>query len=318
MEPRVFISSTIKDLSYLREGVRDAIEELHYRPVMSEFGEIGYYFDSTAEDSCYLDIKACHLAIIIVGMRYGSLGSNGLSITHNEYLNARTEGIPVIFLVQQEVLIYKKLYEHDNSTKFPDMENPEFTFKLITDFSTASVNNGFVTYSSVNQAKQQIKLQLASLFAKLLTDRRKSTSSETTEILREVINIKQALKKTIEKEFVEATDLLMLERNSMLLTFLKSMFVHSDQAVNLFLKYPSLQLLISAENWNINHNSPMDFSTISDASPNIFIHTVTKRDDEQLSWGIYKESKTVYISSADYKPFVKKYKSLRQKLALPA
>ena len=44
MIPNVFISSTIEDLHYLREGLRDAVNDLAYRPVMSDYGEVGYNF----------------------------------------------------------------------------------------------------------------------------------------------------------------------------------------------------------------------------------------------------------------------------------
>lgn len=42
MIPNIFVSSTIHDLQYLREAVRDTISEIGHRPVMSEFGDIGY------------------------------------------------------------------------------------------------------------------------------------------------------------------------------------------------------------------------------------------------------------------------------------
>ncbi|MCJ7812359.1 DUF4062 domain-containing protein, partial [bacterium] len=42
MIPNVFISSTIKDLHYLRDAIRDLVKELGYRPIMSEYGDIGY------------------------------------------------------------------------------------------------------------------------------------------------------------------------------------------------------------------------------------------------------------------------------------
>jgi hypothetical protein len=41
MIPNIFISSTISDLRYLRDGLREAVSELAYHPVMSEHGEIG-------------------------------------------------------------------------------------------------------------------------------------------------------------------------------------------------------------------------------------------------------------------------------------
>ena len=67
MEPNVFISSTIKDLKYLRDTIRKTIKELGYNPIMSDYGEIGYLPSLSAEESCYLAIKDCQLVIVIIG-----------------------------------------------------------------------------------------------------------------------------------------------------------------------------------------------------------------------------------------------------------
>jgi hypothetical protein len=63
MIPNIFISSTIGDLSYLRDSIRDLIFEIGYAPIMSEYGDIGYSPTSSAEDSCYLTMKNCQLAV---------------------------------------------------------------------------------------------------------------------------------------------------------------------------------------------------------------------------------------------------------------
>ena len=42
MIPRVFVSSTIKDLQHVRDAIRELIMELGYQPAMSEHGEVGY------------------------------------------------------------------------------------------------------------------------------------------------------------------------------------------------------------------------------------------------------------------------------------
>jgi hypothetical protein len=99
--PNVFISSTIADLQYFREALKDAVEELAYRPVLSEFGDVGYLPHASAEDSCYLTMRDCQIAVLIVGKRYGSVSTNGLAITHNEFHTAREQKIPVVCLVDQ-------------------------------------------------------------------------------------------------------------------------------------------------------------------------------------------------------------------------
>ena len=84
MIPNIFISSTIQDLHYLRDAVRDTISDLGYFPIMAEYGDFGFQPTLSVEDSCYNSMKDSHLAIVIIGKRYGSKSSNNLSITHNE------------------------------------------------------------------------------------------------------------------------------------------------------------------------------------------------------------------------------------------
>jgi len=111
MIPNVFISSTIEDLHYLREGLRDAVNELAYRPVMSDYGEVGYLHPETAAESCYRSVKECQIAVIIIGCRYGNPSAEGgVSVTHKEFRTARDEGIPLIALVEKEVMSFKKVF----------------------------------------------------------------------------------------------------------------------------------------------------------------------------------------------------------------
>lgn len=72
MVPNVFISSTIEDLSYLRESIRESILDLACTPVMSDYGDIGYLPQISVEDACYKALKDCQIAIIIIDKRYGS------------------------------------------------------------------------------------------------------------------------------------------------------------------------------------------------------------------------------------------------------
>jgi hypothetical protein len=109
MIPSIFISSTISDLQYLREAIRDTIKEIGYNPVLSDFGDIGYSPFTSAEDSCYLSLKDCQLAILIIGKKYGSLSQHAnLSITQMEFRTAKDLKKPIVCLVDQEVISFKK------------------------------------------------------------------------------------------------------------------------------------------------------------------------------------------------------------------
>jgi Domain of unknown function (DUF4062) len=173
MIPNIFVSSTVEDLRYLRDGLRDAIDELAYNPVLSEYGGVGYLNPSTAADSCVATVQQCQMMVLIIGKRYGNLSNNGLSITHNEMLKAREMRIPIITFVDAEVLAYKKIYEanrHIPVKEFPGMEDPPRTFQLIEEVVAAPFYNGLIAFGSVNDAKGWLKGQIANFVGDRLAE----------------------------------------------------------------------------------------------------------------------------------------------------
>jgi hypothetical protein len=190
MIPNIFISSTLADLHYLRDTIRDAIIELRYRPVMSEHGEIGYIKPTTAASSCYHAVEQCHLMILIVGKRYGSLDSERLSVTHKEYLAAKDANIPTITLVEQQVMHYKEVYDAsataDIWSAFNLMDHPHSTFALLKDINMSDVFNGLVTFTSAADAKEKLKLQIAHFVGERLGDTIAPMSKQIKDILAEI------------------------------------------------------------------------------------------------------------------------------------
>lgn len=203
MIPNIFISSTISDLTYLRDSIRDLIIEIGYTPIMSEYGDIGYSPTCSAEDSCYLTMKNCQLAVLIVGKRYGNISNNGLSITHNEFKSATENKLPVIFLVDQEMISFKKVYElNEGKINIPGVENPNDSFNFIREFMNSEINNGIITFSNTQSAKDNLKKQLAHIFGDLLKNRFDPIKGEIKDILSEISTLKHILLKN-EKELAE-------------------------------------------------------------------------------------------------------------------
>ena len=222
MIPNIFISSTIQDLSYLRDSIRDLILEIGYNPIMSEYGEIGFLPSASAEDSCYLTIRECNLAIIIVGKRYGSLSKNGFSVTHNEFKTARENKIPVIFLVSEEVLSFKRVFEVNSKTddlNFPGMEDPSKLFQFVREFSESEINNGLLQFSTAQSAKIVLKKQLAHIFGDLLNKHFDPIKSEIKDILSEITTLRHILLKKdqdVARQFASALRFLLNEENKLL------------------------------------------------------------------------------------------------------
>jgi hypothetical protein len=195
MVPNVFISSTIKDLKYLRDIVRNTIEELGYNPIMSDYGEIGFLPSQSAEESCYTAIKDCQLVIVIIGKTYGNKGKNGYGITHNEFNTAKEEKVPIIFLVDKEVLIMQKVFQQNPNSELtlPDFDDPKLLFSLIDDFKNSEQNNGFLPFTDTTDISKLIKKQIALIFGDLLKSRGDQEKNRIKDIYTEISTIKHYL-----------------------------------------------------------------------------------------------------------------------------
>jgi len=213
--PLVFVSSTIEDLQHLRDAIRDAIIDLAYQPVMSEYGDIGYLTDRSAAESCYLTARECQIAILILGKRYGSIGDDGRSVTHNEFMAAREHQVPVICLVDREVLTYKKLFEANAGTlKIPGMESPERTFGLIDEIAKATTNNAVLGFATVHEAKALVKSQIAHKVGNLLRRSQDPIGADVRELLAELKTVRHEIAiGTQAPQFMRAARFLLNEAN---------------------------------------------------------------------------------------------------------
>src|SRR5207249_4555795 len=96
---QVFVSSTYEDLQKERQGVIQALLELDCIPAGMEL------FPAADEDQWSLIKKVIDDSdyfIVIVGGRYGAIGSSGISYTQMEYEYAVNQGKPVIGFVHKD------------------------------------------------------------------------------------------------------------------------------------------------------------------------------------------------------------------------
>src|ERR1043165_785810 len=73
---RVFVSSTYYDLKHIRRNLENFLDDMGYEPVLFESGDIPFEHTLEIDDSCYKEIENCHMQILIIGNRYGSIASN--------------------------------------------------------------------------------------------------------------------------------------------------------------------------------------------------------------------------------------------------
>ena len=99
---KVYVSSTIADLTEERRAVLDWLRLARHQAVDS------YLPDSdTVRDSCLDDVAACDLYVLIAGHRYGFQppedNPEGLSITRLEFRRAGECGIPRVALLRTSI-----------------------------------------------------------------------------------------------------------------------------------------------------------------------------------------------------------------------
>lgn len=266
MTPNIFISSTISDLHHLRDAVRDTVLELHYLPRMSEYGDLGYLPTMSAIQSCYQSIRECQLFVLIIGKKYGYLDTNGHSVTHNEFRTAKDLNIPIICLVDQEVNTFKQVFEANpkKKTKYPGMDQPEMTFKLIQEFSSYPENNGYLIYKTISDARDNLKNQLAHIFCDLLLKRFDPIRSEIKDILAEVSTLRHSLLKDEEENvrlFTRVTRLLLDEQYKLLKSVCENVFGGIEFATPSIIKYSSFKTFIAET--NINYKVSNDIENIN-------------------------------------------------------
>lgn len=95
---QVFVSSTYEDLQDERKEVMQALLELDCIPAGMEL------FPASSEDQWTLIqrvIDDCDYYILIIGGRYGSIGSNGISYTQMEFEYALNTGKPIISFIHK-------------------------------------------------------------------------------------------------------------------------------------------------------------------------------------------------------------------------
>ena len=124
-KPRIFVSSTYYDLNHIRNSLDSFIKQFGYESVLFESGNIPFDHFNALDESCYSEIDSCHMLVLIIGGRYGSLSSEYddkddvdsklKSITKKEYEVARTNDIPIYIFVEKAVLAEYETYKNNKN-----------------------------------------------------------------------------------------------------------------------------------------------------------------------------------------------------------
>ncbi|WP_164931534.1 DUF4062 domain-containing protein [Longirhabdus pacifica] len=155
----LFISSTIKDLYFVRQTLGNQIENhLGHTVIMSE----SITFDWSHEDivkSCLQAVSKADIVILIIGNRSGAnISENGISITRAEYRQAKALRKPIITLIVQE-------------TWFLYQQSSDRLHGSIVDFIdevSANFRRNICAFSSSEEAFYYIRAQLSNIFKSYL------------------------------------------------------------------------------------------------------------------------------------------------------
>lgn len=94
----VFISSVIGGFEEHRKAVKEAVELMEHKPVMSEYLAARPYSSNVA---CINEVEQSNIYVLILGSKYGFETDEGISVTHAEFRAARSANRPILAFVQQ-------------------------------------------------------------------------------------------------------------------------------------------------------------------------------------------------------------------------
>jgi len=186
-KPRIFVSSTYYDLKHIRNALSGFIQEIGYDPVLFEHGDISFRHDAPLDESCYGEVKLCHMLVLIIGGRYGSPATGSSadsesiekncsaynSVTKREYEEARKIAIPIYIFIEKNVFSEFKTYKENKDVmgvRYAHVDNVN-VFKLIENIYDQKSNNLIKEFDHVDDIITWLRIQWAGLFAEFITKR---------------------------------------------------------------------------------------------------------------------------------------------------
>lgn len=128
---QIFLSSTYTDLVEERESIIKAVLELYHIPIGMEM------FSAEDEDQWEIirrTIEVSDYYILVLGLRYGSKTSDGISFTHKEYNYALEKKIPVLAFLMNETVALSGDKRDDNLCDIKEFRNAVLTNSKMAQF----------------------------------------------------------------------------------------------------------------------------------------------------------------------------------------
>ena len=210
-KPRIFVSSTYYDLKHIRTSLESFINSFGYEPVLFESGDIFFSHEKPLDESCYNELKNCHMQILIIGGSYGSAESGSKlseedkkdpykvfnSVTKKEFEVALGRKIPIYFFVENGVLAEYNTYKKNRNNKGINYAHVSSVniFTLLDDIYALHNGNFIKGFTKFEDISDWLKSQWAHLMAEFIS--RKTEQIELVKIknsVDELNNVTNSLK----------------------------------------------------------------------------------------------------------------------------
>ena len=165
--PNVFLSSTMYDLSDLRAQLRQFVEGLGWRAVMSEHDSFPIDANETTVGNSRRNVREnADVFVMVVGARYGSVDAEAdKSVTNLEFVEARARGVPVYVFVRKDVLAQLRVWKANPEADYSGVVDTPRIFEFIDSF-----RGGGEVWTSEFATAEDIVNTLRNQFAYLVQD----------------------------------------------------------------------------------------------------------------------------------------------------
>ena len=131
--PNVFVSSTMYDLSELRAQLRQFVDGLGWRAVMSEHDSFPIDPDQTTVENSRQNVREnADIYVMVVGARYGSIDTEAdKSVTNLEFIEARARGVSAYVFVSRDVLAQLPVWKANPEADYSSVVDTPRIFEFI-------------------------------------------------------------------------------------------------------------------------------------------------------------------------------------------
>ncbi len=329
MKPRIFLSSTYFDLKHVRERLERFIENYYFEPVLFESDNVVFEHNKPLDISCYNEVKLCHMMVLIIGGRYGSIISGEnieekkqsynneyISITRKEFETAQKLNIPIFIFVEKNV--YAEFHTYNKNKGFFDKEK-NFKFAHVDDVNVFKFINlikgiAIKTFEKVEDIEGYLGNQIAGmlyLYLQQLQD-----NKEDEKILDSVSELKSISKRMNEmlvavgKNVIQDSgfDDVLFKQNEILVEFFVDQFVDNIRFKNDYdIAEPELKKVIQ-----LCMNTILNPDFVLSLKNKAFNFILTKVEEKELEFKnqILEINKALQIENFNYYKTYSNYKKI--------